>query len=214
MLSTADDNKPHAVIANGAILHRVPGAARLLQKTCKDNHVPLFVIRDPRVWGANTHDGSSPEELGSNDMDEDLGAALRDVQQQIKAQIIQTSLKQLATPVEATVAWKAGRLAGKLASNSWYNKEAKKLAQERAQEAFAGRQDMDWSHLSDKELEEKLVQRGVIHRKRETADVDNGHQTSPTFDKMNNCTDAMIALARRCVGKSFVRGLDDENSKE
>ena len=78
------------------------------------------------------------------------------------------------------------------------------MLQERAQEAFAGRQDMDWSHLSDKELEEKLVQRGVIHRKRETADVDNGHQTSPTFDKMNNCTDAMIALARRCVGNSFV----------
>ena len=37
-------NKPHAVIADGAALHRVPGSLRFLTKTCRDANVPPLLV--------------------------------------------------------------------------------------------------------------------------------------------------------------------------
>ncbi len=55
-------NKPHAVIAHGAAMQRVPGSLRFLQKTCQEEGVPLYIIHDARVWGGNTHQ-TLPEAL-------------------------------------------------------------------------------------------------------------------------------------------------------
>ena len=48
-------NKPHAVLADGAAMQRVPGSLRFLTKTCREANVPLYVLNDPRSWGGTTH---------------------------------------------------------------------------------------------------------------------------------------------------------------
>ena len=71
-------SKPHAVIADGSAMQRVPGSLRYLTKCCQEADVPLFIINDPRVWGGNTH--------------VDLESAARDMRKTIKARIVSNAL--------------------------------------------------------------------------------------------------------------------------
>ena len=71
-------SKPHAVIADGSAMQRVPGALRYLTKCCQEADVPLFIINDPRVWGGNTH--------------QDLESAAKDMRKTLKARIIANAL--------------------------------------------------------------------------------------------------------------------------
>lgn len=71
-------SKPHAVIADGSAMQRVPGALRYLTKCCKEADVPLFIINDPRVWGGNTN--------------KDLESAARDIRKTIKHRIVSNAL--------------------------------------------------------------------------------------------------------------------------
>ena len=71
-------SKPHAVIADGSAMQRVPGALRYLTKCCQEADVPLFIINDPRVWGGNTH--------------QDLESAAKDMRKTIKARIVSNAL--------------------------------------------------------------------------------------------------------------------------
>ncbi len=71
-------SKPHAVIADGSAMQRVPGSLRYLSKCCQEADVPLFIINDPRVWGGNTH--------------QDLESAAKDMRKTVKAKIVANAL--------------------------------------------------------------------------------------------------------------------------
>lgn len=71
-------SKPHAVIADGSAMQRVPGSLRYLTKCCKEADVPLFIINDPRVWGGNTN--------------KDLESAARDIRKTVKSRIVSNAL--------------------------------------------------------------------------------------------------------------------------
>jgi hypothetical protein len=168
-------NKPHAVIVNGAALQRVPSSLRLLQKVCRKADVPLFVIHDPRVWGGNTH--------------ESLPEALREMRASIKNRVISQALKQ-----QGSSAFTRGRILGQVETEGkWQFKEKS----QRAKSWFTGgdrstrrkSQDLrDWSLLDSVLLEKKLMERGVIQKKKEgDADVKRTY------------TDAIVEIARRCV---------------
>lgn len=71
-------SKPHAVIADGSAMQRVPGSLRFLTKCCKEADVPLFIINDPRRWGGNTHN--------------DVKGAVADMRKTIKSRMIANAL--------------------------------------------------------------------------------------------------------------------------
>ena len=169
-------NKPHAVIANGAALQRVPSSMRLLQKLCKKADVPLFVIHDPRVWGGNTH--------------QSLAEALRDMRSAIKTRVISRALEQ-----QGSAAFSRGRMLGQLETETkWQLKEQKR----RSKEMFGGlgrrgkKVDGDWSQLDSIRLERRLVERGAIKEKT-SSDGEGSSVIQKTY------TEALIELARRCV---------------
>jgi hypothetical protein len=143
-------NRPHAVIANGLALQLVPNSLRVLQKLCAENDVPLFVIRDPRSWGANTHP-------------DDLGQVLRDVQKTVKRRIVTRSLQHAAG-----TAFQRGRFVGRLEANAlWQSSEVVRRSKEvsaRALDAFKRQQDTDWSSLSESDLEKRLEYHGLVHK--------------------------------------------------
>ena len=99
-------HKPHAVIANGSALQRVPSSLRLLQKFCREADVPLFVIYDSRVWGGNTHQ-TVPE-------------ALRELRSTIKNRIIGQALKQ-----QGSSSFSRGRMLGQMETEAkWHTKDS------------------------------------------------------------------------------------------
>eukprot|EP00980_Cylindrotheca_fusiformis_P014407 scaffold3840_cov129-Cylindrotheca_fusiformis.AAC.3 len=167
-------SKPHAVIANGAALQRVPSSLRLLQKACRKANVPLFVVDDPRVWGGNTH---------SN-----LGDALRDLRATVKNRVIAQALKQ-----HGSSAFTRGRLLGQAETEAkWQLKEKT----QRAKDLITGgkrkqRQTLetpkDWSRLDSNLLEKKLVERGVITKSKESG------SSRRTYSA------ALVEIARRCL---------------
>ena len=172
-------NKPHAVIANGAALQRVPSSMRLLQKLCKKADVPLFVIHDPRVWGGNTH--------------ETLQEALKDMRRTIKNRVISRALEQ-----QGSTAFTRGRILGQIETETkWQLKEQKRKSKEifNSLGRSTSRQrksDSDWSQLDSIRLERRLVERGAI---KETTRSDG--EGSSIVEK--TYTEALIELARRCV---------------
>ena len=174
-------NKPHAVIANGAALQLVPNSLRLLQKACRDSNVPLYVIRDPRVWGGNTHT--------------DLGDVLRELRKTVKSRIVSASLQQAVG-----TAFQRGRWLGKLqADTKWQTTERTRKAKEavlktkerlrRASKGHKKKEEIDWRQLDEIALEEKLAGRGVIHREK--------GQKNESMER--TYTSGMVALAQRCV---------------
>ena len=144
-------SRPHAVIANGLALQGTPHALRVLQKLCDTHNVPLFVIRDPRSWGGNTHP-------------DDLGQVLRDLQHTVKQQIIRKSLQH-----SAGTAFGRGRLVGRLEEKTkWQAQEVLRQSKEIAQRAldnYRQLQQTNWSGLSEEELEKKLVYHGLLNER-------------------------------------------------
>ena len=144
----AASNRPHAVIVNGLALQLVPNSLRVLQKLCAEHKVPLFVIRDPRSWGGNTHP-------------DDLGLVLKDVQTAVKRQIVTRALHHAAG-----TAFARGRMLGRLESDTaWQAKETVRKSKEfssRALDAFRKQQETDWSSLSEEELEKRLAYHGLL----------------------------------------------------
>ena len=167
-------NKPHAVVANGAALQRVPSALRLLQKACRKADVPLYVINDPRVWGGNTH--------------QTLPEALREMRETVKNRIISAALAQ-----QGSSAFTRGRILGQTETEAkWQLKEQSRKAknlfsrESRRRRKFEGAR--DWSQLDSSLLEKKLVERGVIKKKK-----DGDVETQRTY------TSAMVKVAKACV---------------
>lgn len=170
-------HKPHAVIADGAAMQRVPGSMRFLQKTCQEADVPLFIVNDPRVWGGNTH--------------QDLTDALKELRKTIKYRIVQESMRGSA--------FGRGRLLGQLETEAkWQVKdmgrrtrEAVKKANRKLQKEKAA----DWSSLDADELQEKLARHRVV----EAPKVKEEGVSVAKY-----CSDGMVALARRCVDSVVV----------
>jgi hypothetical protein len=167
-------NRPHAVIANGLALQLVPNSLRVLQKICAENDVPLFVIRDPRSWGANTHP-------------DDLGEVLRDVQKTVKRRIVTRSLQHAAG-----TAFQRGRFVGRLETNAmWQSSEVVRRSKEvsaRALDAFHQQQQTDWSSLSESDLEKRMVFHGLLHR------VEDEGESS-----LNGMSDVLAKVVQRYV---------------
>ncbi|CAJ1961597.1 unnamed protein product [Cylindrotheca closterium] len=182
-------SKPHAVIANGAALQRVPSSLRLLQKACRKANVPLFVIDDPRVWGGNTHSS--------------LGEALKDMRSTIKNRVIAQALKQ-----HGSSAFTRGRLLGQAETEArWYAKNKAQKAKDllsgegRRRRRRAAEQQRDWSRLDANLLEKKLVERGVITKKK----AENENQRTYSA--------AMVEISRRCVDEVSEEGKENEGEK-
>ena len=185
-------NKPHAVVANGATLHRVPNALRLLQKTCKDANVPLYVIRDPRKWGGNTH--------------ETLGDVLQDLRVQLKHQFVTASLQ-----FAAGKAFARGRWLGQMETNAtWHARQAAEWMQ-RAEEERKLKRERNWSRISDVNvLEEKLHQHRLVQRVNRSSSppassssssstLSSSEEDSSTIDRVYS--EGMIAFCQRCVAE-------------
>mmetsp|Transcript_25381 Transcript_25381/g.38339 ORF Transcript_25381/g.38339 Transcript_25381/m.38339 type:complete len:492 (+) Transcript_25381:55-1530(+) len=136
--------KPHAVIADGAAMQRIPGSLRFLQKACQETEVPLFIVNDPRVWGGNTH--------------QDLNEALQDMRKTIKYKIVKDSIR--GTGFE----W--GRLLGRMETEtSWQAKDMGRRTREAVQEAnrrLKQEKAHNWSNFSVDKLRKKLIEHKVI----------------------------------------------------
>lgn len=140
-------SKPHAVIADGSAMQRVPGALRYLTKCCKEANVPLFIINDPRVWGGNTN--------------KDLESAARDIRKTIKHRIVSNAL----TIKEGSM-FERGRILGTLETEAkWQLKDAgrrtRQAVKDAAERLQKERKD-DWSNLESKDLLEKLAEKKLI----------------------------------------------------
>eukprot|EP00934_Nitzschia_sp_Nitz4_P003849 Nitzschia sp. Nitz4//scaffold73_size107353//38435//40105//NITZ4_004313-RA/size107353-snap-gene-0.92-mRNA-1//1//CDS//3329557455//3839//frame0 len=171
-------NKPHAVIANGAALQRVPSSLRLLQKLCRKADVPLFVVHDPRVWGGNTH--------------QTLHDALVEMRTTVKNQVITNALKQ-----QGSTSFSRGRMLGQAETEAkWRIKEQKRISREmllgKSGQRRKRRTD-DWSQYDATRLERRLVERGVIKETIVEDEDDGSKEVHRTY------TPAWLELARRSL---------------
>mmetsp|Transcript_10547 Transcript_10547/g.16210 ORF Transcript_10547/g.16210 Transcript_10547/m.16210 type:complete len:667 (+) Transcript_10547:232-2232(+) len=139
--------KPHAVIADGAAMQRVPGSAKYLTDCCREADVPLYIINDPRAWGGSTH--------------EDLADALRDLRRTIKGRIVSRVVQD-----QDSGAFSRGKLVGQLQTETqWQAREAKRKTQQAIREAtekYKLQKKNDWSNLDMDALREKLVEHKLI----------------------------------------------------
>jgi len=140
-------SKPHAVIADGSAMQRVPGSLRYLTTCCQEADVPLFIINDPRVWGGNTH--------------RDLESAAKDVRKTIKNRIVANALA-----IKEGSMFERGRLLGRLETETkWQIKDAGRRTREAVQDASARlkrEREEDWSELGSDALLQRLVERNVL----------------------------------------------------
>jgi hypothetical protein len=192
-------HKPHAVIANGAALQRVPSSLRLLQKFCRESDVPLFVIYDPRVWGGNTH--------------QNLPQALKELRSTVKNRVIGQALKQQQ---QGSSSFSRGRMLGQIETEAkWRTKDQTR----RARNVLTGQggnnrrrkteeQPRDWTQLDDVVLEKKLVERGVIKKIKEG----DGPGSSSSGSR-REYTKALINIARQCVADEQARQVNGDNTE-
>jgi hypothetical protein len=140
-------SKPHAVIADGAAMQRVPGSLRYLTKCCQEANVPLFIINDPRVWGGNTHS--------------DLENAAKDMRKTIKARIIANAL----TIKEGSM-FERGRFLGRLETEAkWQAKDVGRRTRQALTDAAARLKKEREDDFSKKEmtaLKAKIEQDAII----------------------------------------------------
>lgn len=174
-------HKPHAVIANGAALQRVPSSLRLLQKFCREADVPLFVVYDSRVWGGNTH--------------QTLPEALRELRATIKNRVIGQALKQ-----QGSSSFSRGRMLGQMETEAkWHTKDQTRRARNFLTGQGNKRRKSDgptreWSQIDSVLLEKKLVERGVIQKIKEGDDPGRREYTK-----------ALINIAHQCVADEQAR---------
>ena len=167
-------HKPHAVIVNGAALQLVPTSLRLLQRLCKKEQIPLFIVLDSRRWGANTQ-GSLEEAL----------LAMRTT---VKNKVIENALIY-----QGSSAFTRGRIVGQIETEAkWQLKDKAKRAKEMLKLDSRDRkiEKEDWSLYDKDTLESKLVQMKVIR-----FDEDNVHNVS----KNRSYSPEFIEIVRECT---------------
>lgn len=134
-------NMPHAIIANGRLLHRVPGSLLLLRKTCDDLGIPLYIIHDPRRW------------VSTN---KDLNEVIHDLRHTVKANIILTATKGSGS------AFSRGYYLGKMETETKYQVKEHYQSVTDKFAAFNAQLEHDWSQLGVEALEEKLKEHKAI----------------------------------------------------
>jgi len=150
-------NKPHAVVADGEAMQRVPGSLRELLRCCRNANVPLYIVNDPRIWGSNTH--------------VDLPSAATALRKTVKNRIVASALR-----IKEGSTFHRGRQLGALEANIIHELREKKNSTKRALEVARkslkrdSAKTEDWSQLSQKELLRELIKRKVIMK---TASNDN-----------------------------------------
>lgn len=183
-------NRPHCVIANGLALQLVPNSLKVLQKLCAEYDVPLFVIRDPRSWGGNTHP-------------DDLGEVLRDVQKTVKSRIVTRSLQH-----SAGTAFARGRYVGHLERDAaWQAKDAARRTQEassRLVDAFRKQQGIDWSTLDEEELEKRLEFHGLVR-------VNDNHDEADPNGESSAKKELVEALSKIAIRYGVTKMTTDQN---
>jgi len=171
-------NKPHAVIADGAALHRVPGSLRFLTKTCRDANVPLFILNDPRSWGSQTHST--------------LSEAVVDIRRSVTDNVVSHCLD-----IREGSAFERGRLVGQFEKElAWQASEAARKTREAwksARRRLERDKCEDWSELGDDELRQKLIERKVLARGNDDDEDQNSHVQSITSTKQ------LLELCRKCL---------------
>jgi len=194
-------NKPHAVIANGLAMQRVPGSLRFLTKCCREADVPLFIINDPRAWGGNTHT--------------DLESAVEDMRKTIKTRIVVKALN-----IKEGSAFERGRLLGKIETETkWQAKDAARATRQRLmelREKMKRKNQDDWSDFSDEELMDKLADRKVIgvekHSTGGTNSKDDG-SSSVAVTNVVEVRDNMMKVCHECL-KHDESNLKEEDGKK
>ena len=171
-------NKPHAVIADGAALHRVPGSLRFLTKTCRDANVPLFILNDPRSWGSQTHST--------------LSEAVVDIRRSVTDNVVSHCLD-----IREGSAFERGRLVGQFEKElAWQASEAARKTRETwksARRRLERDKCEDWSELDDEELRQKLIERKVLTLGNDDGEQSNSHVQSITSTKQ------LLEICRKCL---------------
>jgi hypothetical protein len=182
--------KPHAVIANGAAAQRMPSGLRLLQKTCREAGVPLFVLYDKRAWGSNTH--------------QSLQLALRDVRFIVKQNIILSAMEHQS-------GFSRGRRVGRMERTvEQWSANAKKDRQRR-QEALKKRQ---WQKLDEVSLEKRLIEYGVLRKEDRVEDGKTYRQYTPAFQKIaQQCVKDMQEAEEAVLSAKEDQAHDDDASE-
>lgn len=175
-------NKPHAVIADGAALHRVPGSLRFLTKTCRDANVPLFILNDPRSWGSQTH-STLPE-------------AVVDIRRSVTDNVVSHCLD-----IREGSAFERGRLVGQFEKElSWQARDAARKTREywkSARRRLERDKCEDWSELNDEELWQKLIERKVLTLKNNDGENEN-HHDYPHLQAVTS-TKELLEICRKCL---------------
>jgi len=172
-------NKPHAVIADGTALHRVPGSLRFLTKTCRDANVPLFILNDPRSWGSQTHST--------------LSEAVVDMRRSVTDNVVSHCLD-----IREGSAFERGRLVGQFEKElAWQASDAARKTREAwksARRRLERDKCEDWSELDDEELRQKLIARKVLTLGNgDDYDQNNSHVQSITSTKQ------LLQICRKCI---------------
>ena len=180
-------NKPHAVIANGAAVQRVPSGLRVLQKTCREANVPLFILYDPRAWGSNTHN--------------DLTQALKDIRFIVKQNIILQAMEQQS-------GFSRGRLVGRMERQIEQVAQQAKKDRQRRQEAVRRRQ---WDKYDAASLEKRLIEHGVMRREDRVEDGRTYRRYTPAMVEIaRRCVADEAELGQ----SSIERGQQDAAAQE
>jgi len=188
-MHTVASNKPHAVIADGEAMQRVPGSLRELVRCCRQSDVPLFVINDPRVWGSNTHS--------------DLASATLALRKSIKDRIVTSALK-----LKEGSTFERGRAFGKREANIAHAiRDTEKAARRAIEDARRSlkrdeKKDVDWADLSEKELRKELMKRNVIFGAGEEGVAVDGSNADV---EDIGCSDAFLNLCVKCLAEEKKR---------
>ena len=173
-------NKPHAVIADGAALHRVPGSLRFLTRTCRDANVPLFILNDPRSWGSQTHST--------------LSEAVVDIRRSVTDNVVSHCLD-----IREGSAFERGRLVGQFEKElAWQASEAARKTREAwksARRRLERDKIEDWSEMDDEELRQKLIERKLLTLGDNDDDQSNSNVQSTTSTKQ------LLEICRKCLEK-------------
>ena len=173
-------NKPHAVIADGAALHRVPGSLRFLTRTCRDANVPLFILNDPRSWGSQTHST--------------LSEAVVDIRRSVTDNVVSHCLD-----IREGSAFERGRLVGQFEKElAWQASEAARKTREAwksARRRLERDKIEDWSEMDDEELRQKLIERKLLTLGDNDDDQSNSNEQSTTSTKQ------LLEICRKCLEK-------------
>lgn len=174
-------NKPHAVIADGAALHRVPGSLRFLTRTCRDANVPLFILNDPRSWGSQTHST--------------LSEAVVDIRRSVTDNVVSHCLD-----IREGSAFERGRLVGQFEKElAWQASEAARKTREAwksARRRLERDKLEDWSELDDDELRQKLIERKVL-----TLGNSDDDDQGDSYVQSITSTKQLLEICRKCLEK-------------